>query len=568
MRALRVPTVLEWLLLAVGLALTWRYFWFMDDAFVYFRYVDNCLFLGRGLVFNPGEYVEGYSSPLWTLLLLVVRSTQLDWYVSLRGLALLFCVTFWATSVKLNHEFSDKGPRASLSTALSMTHYGVLAFFSSGLEMPLVQLAACAFALVLLRPHRPGFQVLAGLAPLIRPELTVPTLLLIAALWIRERRFPRWLAGSSLLLGVGWLSFRICYYADLFPNTYYLKDQSDLQQGYHYLVYSFSTHYLFVVLAVMLVAASVETYLRFRSRRRASSPKAEATVDAASVAGRPAEATADAVDTSHTDAAPHTPRFVRLTLLLCALVAIVYPLRVGGDMVYYRFLAFPICMGFLACAGVLEAPLLRIPRIGRGWRFLLPALGAGVAVASSLARPSMLSAHPATLKAVVGHYHGIADSAWHRQVADLRVTPERSREDRQLLEAYRQATPDQLKAMQVTNGGWCVADYRHWDMTIVHDWGLTEPVLARTSMKSTRPGHKAGLFPLSRQLVQLRSIAMRNGSVGRGMYRKAVEQKYAPAWVVNNLPAIEVIEKKAFNRHDFFENLSLALQRPKVALSR
>ncbi|MCA9641903.1 MAG: hypothetical protein KC492_14455, partial [Myxococcales bacterium] len=52
---IRVPTPLEWLLLFAGLTLTWRYFWFMDDAFVYFRYVDNCVFLKRGLVFNPGE---------------------------------------------------------------------------------------------------------------------------------------------------------------------------------------------------------------------------------------------------------------------------------------------------------------------------------------------------------------------------------------------------------------------------------------------------------------------------------------------------------------------------------
>jgi len=35
---------LEWAALATGLVLLIQYAWFMDDAFVYFRYVDNLLF--------------------------------------------------------------------------------------------------------------------------------------------------------------------------------------------------------------------------------------------------------------------------------------------------------------------------------------------------------------------------------------------------------------------------------------------------------------------------------------------------------------------------------------------
>ena len=43
-------------------------FWFLtDDAFISFRYAQNLLD-GHGLVFNPGELVEGYSNLLWVLL--------------------------------------------------------------------------------------------------------------------------------------------------------------------------------------------------------------------------------------------------------------------------------------------------------------------------------------------------------------------------------------------------------------------------------------------------------------------------------------------------------------------
>ena len=46
------------------------------------------------------------------------------------------------------------------------------------------------------------------------------------------------------------------------------------------------------------------------------------------------------------------------------------------------------------------------------------------------------------------------------------------------------------------------------------------------------------------------------------MYRAAVEEGRAPEWIANNLEAIELIERKVYNRHDLFENLQLALQVP------
>lgn len=39
-----------------------------DDGFISFRYAQN-LAEGRGLVYNAGEYVEGYTNLLWTLAL-------------------------------------------------------------------------------------------------------------------------------------------------------------------------------------------------------------------------------------------------------------------------------------------------------------------------------------------------------------------------------------------------------------------------------------------------------------------------------------------------------------------
>jgi len=62
--SLALVAYLPWLVLFGWLS---RVAWFLcDDAFISFRYVRNLL-AGHGLVFNPGEYVEGYTNFLWIL---------------------------------------------------------------------------------------------------------------------------------------------------------------------------------------------------------------------------------------------------------------------------------------------------------------------------------------------------------------------------------------------------------------------------------------------------------------------------------------------------------------------
>ncbi|MCY3901568.1 MAG: hypothetical protein OXF76_00280 [Caldilineaceae bacterium] len=61
---LALLSLLPWLVL-----LAWHssVAWFLtDDAFISFRYTRNLL-EGHGLVFNPGERVEGYTNFLWIL---------------------------------------------------------------------------------------------------------------------------------------------------------------------------------------------------------------------------------------------------------------------------------------------------------------------------------------------------------------------------------------------------------------------------------------------------------------------------------------------------------------------
>src|SRR5262245_33211087 len=53
------------LLILGGLLLSWAWSAFtVDDIFISMRFAAN-LAKGRGPVFNPGERVEGFSTPLW-----------------------------------------------------------------------------------------------------------------------------------------------------------------------------------------------------------------------------------------------------------------------------------------------------------------------------------------------------------------------------------------------------------------------------------------------------------------------------------------------------------------------
>ena len=71
------------------LALAWQHRFLQDDAFISFRYARN-LATGHGLVWNPGERVEGYTNFLWTLLMAAPAAT---WGTRLVGSNAMVCLT-------------------------------------------------------------------------------------------------------------------------------------------------------------------------------------------------------------------------------------------------------------------------------------------------------------------------------------------------------------------------------------------------------------------------------------------------------------------------------------------
>jgi arabinofuranosyltransferase len=253
--------------------------WLSDDALISYHYAQN-LAAGYGLVYNVGERVEGYTNFLWTVLfaaIITLGGDPVAWsYILGAALAVAIVLLTYALGARL------RTPAVGLLAALIVaTSQSLLLYTSrgSGLETGLFTLLILAgVARYLTAAHRPwplaGAGLLFALAALTRPEgalvfgLTGVHLAGVVfgprfAAWIEERRTTnderrttivfglwsfvpgrqspmRWFAGALvplsafaaafLLIFLPYFLWRVSYYGDLLPNTFYAKTGGGLRQ--------------------------------------------------------------------------------------------------------------------------------------------------------------------------------------------------------------------------------------------------------------------------------------------------------------------------------------------------
>ncbi|MCB9233354.1 MAG: glycosyltransferase family 39 protein [Bacteroidia bacterium] len=208
-----------------------------DDAFITFRYAQN-LALGHGPVWNAGEQpVEGYSTFLWMLLMSLPHFLHLDVLLFARLAGLISLAGMLGFAWKIFRRQLDKGP-SLLLLALLGTHFTLMSFATSGMETVffgfLVVLNAWLYERFLQRGMQSGFEAfLMGLAlallPLTRPEgafFALPLAGVVA--WKIQKSTTNRAPILLLLLGFGipvvsWLVWKIAFYGEILPNTFYAK---------------------------------------------------------------------------------------------------------------------------------------------------------------------------------------------------------------------------------------------------------------------------------------------------------------------------------------------------------
>lgn len=243
---------------AFGVAWALHLGWVGDDAYISFRYARN-LVEGHGLVYNPGERVEGYTNFLWVMLLAPFAAVGLDLAVVSIALSLLCSCGTVGLSAHLVRRCSPEPGRLGFSIASSLLalNYVVASYGTSGLE---TMLGALLVLWAIERAERGATfasGVLAILATMTHPDHAIFYAAIAATLLFSHDRWPLLgrFAVPFLALYLPYFAWRWWYYGDFFPNAFYAKsaDLAYFRQGFRYLSISGWSSGLFVALPAAIV---------------------------------------------------------------------------------------------------------------------------------------------------------------------------------------------------------------------------------------------------------------------------------------------------------------------------
>jgi arabinofuranosyltransferase len=214
------------LLCAAVCAMVWRFAWVSEDAFITFRYVANTV-AGHGAVFNLGEPVQGYTHPLWFLVLVVghVFIPDLYWLAIAMGMALTAITQLYLAFrlLQMGGHTIHGGLLAGVASVLLVSSGSWLSFQTGGLENALSHLLIVMLVIELVTKgiKRPfSVSLLGALLVTNRPDLAlllVPLSLLLLPR-LRDRRALAAIAMGALPLMM-WVAFALVYYGDIIPNT-------------------------------------------------------------------------------------------------------------------------------------------------------------------------------------------------------------------------------------------------------------------------------------------------------------------------------------------------------------
>lgn len=434
--------VLMWLYLA-GVGEQWL---LVDDAWISFRYADH-LVQGHGLVWNPGERVEGYTNFLWVMVMagLIGAGGDPEWWSCALGIGAGLGVL--ALTVELGRQArGEDSPFIWLAPGLLVVHRSFLAWSTGGLEtMATAALVLGGFVAHLREREGEGASVpvsglLLGLATLCRPDAGLFALVVLAV-----STFDGWRRlgpGPALRTSLGWglayaalpglhLLWRLTYYGTLLPNTFHAKVNGTwFEQGGRYLGLFVGDFALWWVLPFAVLGVALA-------------------------------------------------REYRHVLLATAVIAhSLYLAALGGDVFEFRLLVVILApLYWLWAEGLAELA----GRAGQRWPAAAPVMTLGALL---LAVPPIVRTVAASrIPALNVTRHGVDSLAAVRAFGTLR-----QREGRALRELIeRGVLPDDLH--WATGGAGAIPYYTGWITTDRH--GLSDREVARGALESRgRPGHE------------------------------------------------------------------------------
>lgn len=198
-----------------------------DDVMISMRYGRN-LASGAGLVYNAGERVEGFSNPLMTFVTAALHLLPVSPGMLPAGIMLLnvaFSVYILLAILRFGGDTAD----GRLAGFLAAAFYALLphhAWYSHAGYEVYMQMAILVFALSRLERMRASEGLVLGFLPLTHATALLMWALLVPAsvlLSERPRRQALAAAAAATVPFAAYEVFRMFYYGETLPNTYWLK---------------------------------------------------------------------------------------------------------------------------------------------------------------------------------------------------------------------------------------------------------------------------------------------------------------------------------------------------------
>ncbi len=208
----------------------------VDDSFILLRYAEN-LARGLGPVFNPGERVEGFTSPAMVGLEALLLRLGMEPFVPVKLLGMAWGLVLLGSTQALTRELSGSRAAAVVAGLLVALHPSVAVACINNLETaPFAALVTLGLWLHV-RARSARDEGLAGLALalaiLFRLEGALPLAFIGMSSLVRWRHEPdrwrRWgaLALPALVLVVPFQALKALWFGSLVPNTLLAKVPRD-----------------------------------------------------------------------------------------------------------------------------------------------------------------------------------------------------------------------------------------------------------------------------------------------------------------------------------------------------
>ena len=240
--------------------------WFLDDTFISMRYARNWAG-SNGLVFNPGERVEGYTNFLWVAFMAIGFKLNMNVPLMARATGIILTILLFiqmALYVVKNLSFSPRLFFLLIMVFVSQGDFAVWA--NSGMETMLYTVLLTGSVLLVAKSESNNRwnMIFAGtgllLAALTRPEGVLGVAVSVCFVLVRDKESYHFDKRNLLkvffviipfiIVYIPYFIWRYNYFGWIFPNTFYAKvgfSAHTLMRGLKYSALFFFDHWFIVL---------------------------------------------------------------------------------------------------------------------------------------------------------------------------------------------------------------------------------------------------------------------------------------------------------------------------------